>query len=161
VMSQPHSSNYSYVDALTWATDIAAAVSHLHSLNPVIIHRDLKLENILLLKPSAQGTAGGRKLPVAKLTDFGLHVVSAAVISVSSCVLRHVRLCSTWAYTCSSPAVSHGYQVSLPCMLCRRAMAAQPKEHDHTATYLCPSSMHHAVWPASNMLLGVSAVITT
>lgn len=77
VMAQPHSSNtYSYVEAVTWATDIAAAVSHLHSLNPVIIHRDLKLENILLLKPSAQGAAGGRKLPVAKLTDFGLHVVS-------------------------------------------------------------------------------------
>lgn len=41
----------------------------------VMTHRDLKLENILLLK--AGGANGsGRKLPVAKLTDFGLHVVS-------------------------------------------------------------------------------------
>jgi serine/threonine protein kinase len=74
-MAQPHSSSYSYLDALTWATDIAAAVAHLHSLNPLIIHRDLKLENILLLKPSGADSTG-RKLPVAKLTDFGLHVVS-------------------------------------------------------------------------------------
>lgn len=75
-MSQPHSAAYSYVDALTWACDIAAAVAHLHSLNPVVIHRDLKLENILLRKPQAQGAPGCRKLPIAKLTDFGLHVVS-------------------------------------------------------------------------------------
>jgi serine/threonine protein kinase len=77
-MAQPHASSYSYADALTWATDITAAVAHLHSLNPLIIHRDLKLENILLLKGAgAAGGAAGRKLPVAKLTDFGLHVVSA------------------------------------------------------------------------------------
>jgi serine/threonine protein kinase len=97
-MSQPHSSNYSYLDALTWATDIAAAVSHLHSLNPVIIHRDLKLENILLLKRSGQSTAGGRKLPVAKLTDFGLHVVSAAVF-LSPVVAWNIGLCSYGAYS--------------------------------------------------------------
>lgn len=87
VMAQPHSAIYSHIDALTWASDIAAAVAHLHSLNPVIIHRDLKLENILLLKPSAQGPGGGpgsRKLPVAKLTDFGLHVVSTCLELVST-----------------------------------------------------------------------------
>jgi serine/threonine protein kinase len=74
-MAQPHSAAYSNVDALTWACDMATAVAHLHSLNPVIIHRDLKLQNFML-KPTAVGEAGGRKLPIAKLTDFGLHVVS-------------------------------------------------------------------------------------
>lgn len=74
-MAQPHSAAYSNVDALTWACDMATAVAHLHSLNPVIIHRDLKLQNFML-KPTAAGEAGGRKQPIAKLTDFGLHVVS-------------------------------------------------------------------------------------
>lgn len=77
-MCQPRSSTYSQADALQWAVDIASAVAHLHSLNPVVLHRDLKLENILLRKPTSLEAAaqGGRKLPIAKLTDFGLHVVS-------------------------------------------------------------------------------------
>lgn len=83
-MAQPHSSSYTYLDALTWCADITSAVAHLHSLSPVVIHRDLKCENILLLKPGTSAGGGaaaaagsnGRKLPVAKLTDFGLHVVS-------------------------------------------------------------------------------------
>lgn len=38
--------------------------------------RDLKLENILMQKPEAQPAApAGRKLPLAKISDFGLHVV--------------------------------------------------------------------------------------
>ena len=41
----------------------------------MIIHRDLKLQNFILKPVSGTQEAGGRKLPVAKLTDFGLHVV--------------------------------------------------------------------------------------
>ncbi|KAG2431212.1 hypothetical protein HXX76_009740 [Chlamydomonas incerta] len=58
---------YSRLDALRWLTHIAAACSYLHeTCRPMVIHRDLKLENVLL----TGGPVDGR---VAKITDFGLH----------------------------------------------------------------------------------------
>lgn len=40
---------YSMQDALQWLIEIASAVHYLHAVcRPMIIHRDLKLENILL-----------------------------------------------------------------------------------------------------------------
>jgi serine/threonine protein kinase len=49
-----------------------AAVDHTHC-------RDIKLENILLQKPEVDAAAPAtRKLPIAKLSDFGLHVVSCS-----------------------------------------------------------------------------------
>lgn len=50
--------------------------------------RDLKLDNIMLQKQQVGSTAGGRSLPTAKITDFGLHVVSHACSSTS----RHAAL---------------------------------------------------------------------
>ncbi|PNW73467.1 hypothetical protein CHLRE_14g632860v5 [Chlamydomonas reinhardtii] len=58
---------YSRLDALRWLTHIAAACAYLHeTCRPMVIHRDLKLENVLL----TGGPVDGR---VAKITDFGLH----------------------------------------------------------------------------------------
>ena len=60
---------YTDKQALTWAVDIARAIACLHSKSPLVIHRDLKSENIMFTN------INGRK--VAKLGDFGVHVVSS------------------------------------------------------------------------------------
>ncbi|KAF1316731.1 Tkl protein kinase, partial [Globisporangium splendens] len=48
-------------EKISMAIDIAEALSYMHSLNPKIIHRDLKSRNVLL-----------NSAMVAKLSDFGL-----------------------------------------------------------------------------------------
>lgn len=53
-------------DAMRWALQIAEALAYLHHFSPLVVHRDLKLENILLTSPNP-ATAD------AKLADFGLH----------------------------------------------------------------------------------------
>ena len=64
---------YSNEQALEWALQIASGVEHLHSLSPMVIHRDLKSENVMFCKEG--------KTKRAKLGDFGLHVVSSAEIT--------------------------------------------------------------------------------
>lgn len=62
---------YTSEEALEWLIDVAAGMQYLHFTDhtkPMIIHRDLKLENIML-----ENTGGG--VSVAKLVDFGLHKV--------------------------------------------------------------------------------------
>ena len=61
-------------DALRWALDIAEALEYLHGFRPLIVHRDLKLENILL-------TSGQPQRASAKLADFGLHKMIKDVAS--------------------------------------------------------------------------------
>ena len=63
--SGPVESMYTWLDALRWLEQIAAALKYLHSLRPMVVHRDLKLENMLLtgLDPATAD---------AKLADFGL-----------------------------------------------------------------------------------------
>ncbi len=63
--SSPVEGLYTWVDALRWLQQIAAALKYLHSSRPMVVHRDLKLENMLLtgLNPATAH---------AKLADFGL-----------------------------------------------------------------------------------------
>lgn len=71
VIKQMHHSGrvlYSYSDALRWFLQIAKGLKYLHSAKPMVIHRDLKLENILL-------TGGTPDCMHAKICDFGLSVL--------------------------------------------------------------------------------------
>ncbi|CAD7698031.1 unnamed protein product [Ostreobium quekettii] len=55
---------YTLLQAADWMLDVARGMAYLHNAEPVVIHRDLKLENIML---NSQGRA--------KIVDFGLHKV--------------------------------------------------------------------------------------
>ncbi len=39
---------YTYADALRWSIHMAEGLVYLHMRHPLIIHRDLKLDNVLL-----------------------------------------------------------------------------------------------------------------
>ncbi len=77
-MTKPHSRLYSDLDALRWMLDVAKGLEHLHTRHNVV-HRDLKLENILLIR--SEVAAGDKKrskskdLLIAKISDLGLHQV--------------------------------------------------------------------------------------
>mmetsp|Transcript_5088 Transcript_5088/g.16614 ORF Transcript_5088/g.16614 Transcript_5088/m.16614 type:complete len:414 (+) Transcript_5088:190-1431(+) len=59
---------YTRADALRWAIQMAKGLKYLHEAKPMVIHRDLKLENILLDNKDP-------KKANAKIADFGLHKV--------------------------------------------------------------------------------------
>ena len=49
--AKPHKTLYSHAQAACWAQQIAEALAYLHGSNPVVVHRDLKLANVLLRAP--------------------------------------------------------------------------------------------------------------
>jgi serine/threonine protein kinase len=64
-MIDPFAKLYSDADALRWSIQIASAVDYMHTANPKVVHRDLKLDNCLLT--SKRWTQAD-----CKLADFGL-----------------------------------------------------------------------------------------
>ncbi|DBB04448.1 TPA: hypothetical protein ACH3X1_012928 [Trebouxia sp. C0004] len=66
-MVNPSKSLYSTEQAVQWLSEIAEALQYLHSLTPAVVHRDLKLENILLRNSNGKEEA--------VLSDFGLHTL--------------------------------------------------------------------------------------
>lgn len=64
-MTQPMKKLYTKGDALRWSIQMARALAYLHDCRPKVLHRDLKLDNVLLSHKAA-GAA------MAKLADFGL-----------------------------------------------------------------------------------------
>ena len=67
-MTSPYSTCYSMSLALDLMIDIAEALEYMHACQPVIVHRDVTADNILLK------TRKGRTRAV--LADFGLCAVS-------------------------------------------------------------------------------------
>lgn len=65
-MGSPWKQVYSYNDAFCWLIQIAKGLAYLHDSNPQVIHRDLKMDNVLLTCPNSS------RERVAKLADFGL-----------------------------------------------------------------------------------------
>ena len=58
---------YTAAAARAWSADVAAGLAYLHTRSPPLIHRDLKLENILLTRE-----AGPSGHATALIADFGL-----------------------------------------------------------------------------------------
>eukprot|EP00798_Chlamydomonas_sp_ICE-L_P012444 gene12444-15647_t len=63
--------SYTASDALRWSTCVANALNFLHCSEPTVLHRDIKVDNILL-----DYNASTFQLD-AKLSDFGLHQLDA------------------------------------------------------------------------------------
>jgi serine/threonine protein kinase len=65
---------YTLRDAVQWCCQIAEGLAYLHSVQPIVVHRDLKLDNVLLTAAQAFKNGGqpDRSSQIAKLADFGL-----------------------------------------------------------------------------------------
>lgn len=65
---------YTLREAVQWCQQIAEGLAYLHSAQPIVVHRDLKLDNILLTAAMSfkDGGRPDRSSQVAKLADFGL-----------------------------------------------------------------------------------------
>mmetsp|Transcript_33788 Transcript_33788/g.95632 ORF Transcript_33788/g.95632 Transcript_33788/m.95632 type:complete len:466 (+) Transcript_33788:142-1539(+) len=79
------SAPYSLEDAFRWILSTAEALEYLHALSPMIVHRDVKPDNILLTHQTPAKAD-------AKLTDFGLHRAICPDTGTPSSVLNHWRL---------------------------------------------------------------------
>ena len=69
----PWKPTYTPEAALGWCADVAAGLAHLHSCARPVVHRDVKMCNIMLRRDPA----GSGRL-VAAVTDLGLHTVRPA-----------------------------------------------------------------------------------
>ena len=70
---QPRKKHYTYCDALSWSIDIAEALAFMHSQCPMVIHRDVKVDNIFISTTYGDGKhAVERGRSIAKVGDLGL-----------------------------------------------------------------------------------------
>lgn len=70
---EPRKTYYTYCDALSWSIDIAEALNFMHTKRPMIIHRDIKADNIFVSTSKHNGMAGqDHNRSTAKVGDLGL-----------------------------------------------------------------------------------------
>lgn len=81
---------YTFSVGLRWCLDAARALNAMHKSSPMVIHRDLKSENILLTSNEPDC--------VAKVGDFGLHVVVDRPRKSSKSGIHSVHLKQTKSY---------------------------------------------------------------
>jgi serine/threonine protein kinase len=58
---------FGYREAMRWAIQLSSALAHMHSRTTPVVHRDIKLENVLLTSTNTAEAS-------IKLADFGLAV---------------------------------------------------------------------------------------
>jgi len=87
---------------LEWFVQICLAVKHIHDRK--IIHRDLKAENIFLLRPSSSSPSS---LPICKLGDFGIsksmaHTMANAITRIGTPYYLSPEICMNKPYNMKS-----------------------------------------------------------
>ncbi|KAL6750465.1 kinase-like domain-containing protein [Haematococcus lacustris] len=136
---------YSSQEALMWMIDVARGMTYLHAVSdvkPMIIHRDLKLENIML-SPEPGGV-------VAKLVDFGLHkVIDDRIKKVVKRVISEARLGSRF-----NQAAAAGEDAGDCCEEGDELEMALAEQRAMTQA----SSVRPGVGPAASSPLGASPV---
>lgn len=104
VETSPFQKLFSPEQALSWCKDICAGLNYIHTLPAPVIHRDLKLDNVLLADQGDDPAGRGVKRN-AKIADFGLGAVRA---SRPRPVPQRISLRKPAAQTYSNPHAVHG-----------------------------------------------------
>ena len=114
---------YSYADAARWSEQAAKALHYLHSVQPQVLHRDVKASNLLLTRTGRAGDI--------RLSDFGLIKLRSASPAVVSAARRLYRAA---VLVCHAPV---------------RPSKARPPKPDvvRPSAQALPASQAHAALP--------------
>ncbi|GLI70140.1 hypothetical protein VaNZ11_014949 [Volvox africanus] len=77
-MLRPQKQLYSNATALRWMAQVASALSYMHTSRPKVLHRDIKLDNVLLHRSKGKDSSDmSYEGSIAKLGDLGLAALLA------------------------------------------------------------------------------------
>eukprot|EP00775_Hariotina_reticulata_P010792 gene10792-10949_t len=114
---------YTLADSIRWAINIAEALEYLHNHNPKVIHRDLKLSNILL-------NSTDLSCAEACVADFGLHASvpqqQQSLLLLSSSQLDFATGGEAAAYPASLCEAANGSPTALPAAAAKQDIHSVP-----------------------------------